>query len=1363
MEHLFGTYLNKMYFCRSVGRLPYCFNTIQLYACMKRFASFFIMFHILMFHGVMAQRSFSYTVDQLSDNRIHAVCEDSIGFIWIGTENGLNKFDGYRFNQYFPDDSDTLSLISNYVRSLMRDRDGRLWIGLNRGIQYMNPGDNAFHRVEIPEGNRPYVHQIVQLRNGDIWMATPGHGIYVINPMDPDKAESMTVINSISETGGAFRSIVEDGLGIVWLGTSQGVWRFDPSSEKMVWFMPDRINSDVVGLNIDSKGDIFITTRRDVFLWHASEDRLDRVTPSEGIWEITHSFLDSNDEFMISIRGNGLLTYDRNAHRMRRMPHEATERVLDRYDVSAMYMDKVGNRWVGCFLSQLMLFANDDERSTLKYWRFSDYDESVSGTVTALVSDNDGNLWIGYNNNGLTKLSPDGNLLLNGEPTSYANSLFMDSRKRIWVGQYSGGLSLLNQRTGELDNKVRNEIASVSAIAEDHQGRIYFSELGDGFSRLDPQDMKVNHYSSIARHADGQWLSNEWIYSMSVDGHNRLWLGHDNGADCFDIDQGSFLKLTALRNVMGSSSCRAILTDSNGLVWFGTNNGLVLYDPERGTIRRFGQEEGLITNDIRGIIEDNSGSIWVSTRSGYNMIDPGTYHVSRYLSDETSYNNVSTFDVRSGTVYSGGNYGISLFKPENIASWSVLNGVVVTGLYLNERRVTAQNLSGKRQISGKPLVMTDRINLAYKDNSFTMELSTLNFGFENGISYEYTLDDKGRDGWSSTPAGVNRISFYKLGYGKKTLLVRARLNDTVSEVRRYIIRIAPPWYATPVAYAFYLMIAAVLITVIYLIYRDRRAKEVNETKLDSFINVAHEICAPMTMVISPPEEMLEDDSIPDDKLSQLRLIHKNSTRILSLVNQLLDIRKYDEGSMELRFARTDLVNFLMGPFELYTQVAEHRGITYTFRHSMPELNVWIDRDSIDKVMMNLLSNAFKYTSDEGTIDVSMDVGTDDSESGPLHNYVRIAVTDTGIGLDTEDTDHLFDRFYRARNEKTSATSGMGIGLNYSSILVRMHYGDIKAENRTDGVKGSVFSFRLPLGNSHLKTEEIVQDEDVKRTCLEHERSIMDDQEAVSRHPSYASVKVLVADDDDSMLNYINDSLKHQFRIITCHNGKEALKIALSQTPDIIVSDVVMPEMDGIQLVKTLKSNSLVSHIPVILLSGKNKLQDRMLGMETGADYYLPKPFYMRELKTIITNLLNNRLIIKGKYSGKQEQKDKVTAVEFMSSDELFMKRVMEVVNRNISNSDFDVEQMVEEIGISRTHLHRQLKRLTGFSAIKFVQNIRMQQALKLLKEKKENVTQIAYSVGFSSQTYFSTTFKQFYGVSPLEYIKQIEAEEGKSD
>ena len=322
----------------------------------------------------------------------------------------------------------------------------------------------------------------------------------------------------------------------------------------------------------------------------------------------------------------------------------------------------------------------------------------------------------------------------------------------------------------------------------------------------------------------------------------------------------------------------------------------------------------------------------------------------------------------------------------------------------------------------------------------------------------------------------------------------------------------------------------------------------------------------------------------------------------------------------------------------------------------------------------------------------------------------------------------------------------------------MHHGTIKASNRTDGQKGSVFSFRLPLGNSHIPPEDIVDSEQIARPQLERNRTSMEFEVEDESKTSKGSIRVLLVDDDDSMLDYLTDSLKHNYKIITARNGKEGLKLAVSQMPDLIITDVVMPEMDGIQMVKALKGNTLVSHIPVIMLSGKNKLQDRMLGLDTGADSYLPKPFYMSELKALMVNLINNRLIVKGKFSGKLEQTEKVEPVQFESSDELFMKRVMAIVNKNLSNSDFNISQMVDEVGMSRTQLHRKLKEITGFSAARFMQNIRMQQAMKLLKEKKVNVSQIAYTVGFSSQTHFSTTFKQYYGVSPTEYIKQLEEE-----
>ena len=1315
---------------------------------------------LFLFNSLIAQRTYRFSIGQVSDNRFHAICEDMAGFIWIGTENGLNRYDGYNFYQFYHDDDDSLSLMSNYVRSLYSDKDGTLWIGTNRGIQYLKPSEKSFHTVPFPGSRSPYIQKISQFSDGKIWIAAQGSGVYWIDPKNPDKVNSAVSINTYSQTQSAFRTLMEDQDGIIWLGTPDGVLLYDPKTDKITEFQREMINRNITGINSDHDGNVYITTNNHLFMWRPARRTLTRLTPDEGIWEITHSFMDK-DGLKISIRGKGLLALNE-SRKLEKVELKLSEGSLEKLDVSAYYKDKAGNTWIGCFLSDFILASKD--RNEFDYWKFADFQENVAGTVTSMVTDTEGRLWIGYNNNGLTCMSSDGQVLRESKGTPYISCLFRDSQDRIWAGYPNGGIALLNTNTGDLRTvTVSGNSQNVSSIAQDIQGRIYYSELGNGFSRIDPDVMKPEPYTAFAKTGrNGQWLTNDWIHIILVDSLNRLWAGHDNGVDCFDINSNMFVSFRKLAAAIGTSGCTCILEESNGVMWFGTTTkGIIVFNTIDGETRWINALNGLSSNDVRGMIRDEDGCIWVSTSSGLNRINPyDDYEVSRFYTEERSFNRVSAFSEADDRAYFASNMGITAFCPYRIITGSKVNKVVMTGFYLNGQRITSESMSGGKRICNEPLNMAEQFRLAYRDNSFTLEFSTLNYGDEMSLIYEYSLNTDKRE-WTSNPVGVNRFTFSKLGFGRYMLSVRARLNDIVSEPRTYIIKIEAPWYLTSVAVGIYLVIFMAIIMVIFRFRRNSRKREMDEAKFQSFINVAHEICAPMTMVISPLEDMMRDESLPAEIQPSLRQMHKSSTRILSLINQLLDLRKYDEGQMQLHFAETDLINFLMGPFELYTQTAERRNINFRFNHTMAEQPVWIDRDSIDKVMMNLLSNAFKYTPDDGTIEIGVEVGTDDHVDGPLRNYVEVSISDTGIGLDEDDINRIFQRFYRASNTVSSVSMGMGIGLNYSQILVNLHHGTIKAENRKDGQKGSVFSFRLPLGNSHIAPEDMVEPDQVVRQQLERSRASMDFDEPEELKQAKGSIKVLVVDDDDSMLAYLSDSLRHNYKIITARNGKEGLKLAVSQIPDLIITDVVMPEMDGIQLVKALKGNSLVSHIPVIMLSGKNKLQDRMLGIETGADSYLPKPFYLSELKLVMSNLIKNRLIVKGKFSGQQEQTEKVEAVQFESSDELFMKRVMAIVNKNISNSEFNISQMVDEVGMSRTQLHRKLKELTGFSASRFVQNIRMQQAMKLLKEKKVNVSQIAYSVGFASQTHFSTTFKQFYGVSPTEYIHQIEAEEQK--
>jgi signal transduction histidine kinase/DNA-binding response OmpR family regulator len=606
--------------------------------------------------------------------------------------------------------------------------------------------------------------------------------------------------------------------------------------------------------------------------------------------------------------------------------------------------------------------------------------------------------------------------------------------------------------------------------------------------------------------------------------------------------------------------------------------------------------------------------------------------------------------------------------------------------------------------------------------------------------------------------GTNRINFSHLDAGNHTLYVRACQNGSYSSVKRYSIHVAAPWYASTLALIIYLFIIAGALYATFSYYNRRRRDELNEMKLQFFTNISHEIRSPMTMIISPLDKLLKETSLDPALRQPLQIMYRNANRILSLVNQLLDIRKIDKGQMKLQCCETDMVPFLQDIYELFsTQAASHH-ITFTYVHQMDELIAWIDRNSIDKVVINLLSNAFKYTQAGGEISLELSLGTDPHVDGPLHHYFQVCVADTGIGLNDNETSRIFERFYRSRN--SLSTSGTGIGLHLCQALVRTHRGTINAANRADR-RGSLFTFRLPLGKAHLKPDEIVDSDSIHRLVLTDETEVQTVENAPQTRLAHnkTGFKLLVIDDDEDIMEFLRTELSSEYKVITCGNGKEGLQLALSQNPALIISDVMMPEMDGYTFVKLLKNNANISHIPVILLSAKSELHDRVEGLGRGADAYLAKPFHIDELTTLVHNLITNRQRLIGKFSGQQDQTERVENVEMQSSDEALMDRIMKVVNANISNSDFNIEELASEVGLSRTHLHRKLKELTGISASEFIRNIRFKQAAMLLREKRMNISQIAYAVGFSNQTHFSTSFKKFYGISPSEYIEKSESEE----
>ena len=544
------------------------------------------------------------------------------------------------------------------------------------------------------------------------------------------------------------------------------------------------------------------------------------------------------------------------------------------------------------------------------------------------------------------------------------------------------------------------------------------------------------------------------------------------------------------------------------------------------------------------------------------------------------------------------------------------------------------------------------------------------------------------------------------------------------------------------------------------IMKREHAEQLNEAKLQFFINISHEIRTPMTLIINPLEKLLAEKKGGEVQKTYL-MIYRNAQRILRLINQLMDIRKLDKGQMFMKFRETDMVGFIDDVMLTFDYMARKKKIHFSFEHVMPQLKVWVDMNNFDKILMNIFSNAFKYTPEQGEITVTLSTGRDSTRRDPLKEYFEITVTDNGIGLDREKIERIFERFYQIDNDVTKSNFGTGIGLHLSRSLVELHHGIILAENREDA-PGSRFIIRIPLGSAHLRTDELEDVEAVitphtvwvkpEKTDLEGAFEEEEDEESKKAGKSKNRMRILIVEDEEEILSYLKEELEGDYRIMTRKNGREAYDTILADTPDLVISDIMMPEMDGLSLCRKIKQNTNVNHVPVILLTAKSKPEDTMEGMATGADAYMVKPFNTELLKSTIANLIANRKLLKSKFSGAQQQEDKVQKLSMKSADEILMSKIMKVINENLSNPDLNVEMLAANVGLSRVHVHRKLKELTNLSARDFIKNIRLQQAAALLKEKKLTVSEVAYATGYTNLSHFSSSFKEVHGMSPKEYM-----------
>ncbi len=1306
-----------------------------------------------------AQTGQFYTADRFSSSLINDLCQDSDGSLWVATDYGLNRYDGYSFQTFLHHPSDSTSLTDNMTVCLLADRQGRLWVGTRLGLDRFDAANETFVHYPFPDGQESRVSALLQLRDGRILVGTAGYGVYVVD--DNDRLQYY----GDDRTGGFYSRIYEDSKGRLWhSGFDETVTLVDQGQTTTF-----RSGCGNPLAFVEQDSEVLVICLRGVLVYRDGQLMSDQVDISKAVKDdviLWKALVSQSGDVYIGTRGHGVYTIAPGKNRKLEFLEISTHGIdMHTAKVSAMMFDRNGNLWLGCHWKGLVMLPLKPE--PFQNWSFEGQGIRLGSTISSICEGDNGITWATVQGVGIYGFNEKGRVVAHPASPHAVEFIFRDKQKHFWVGT-DNGLYDYDPLTGHYSLRVTYDCDRFNDMTSDEDGNIYISTFSRGFCVYNSETGLFKNFSmSDENDSIRGRLCNNWILAMMPDRSGRLWMATSNGVACYD-PKGDTFRPFGWMQLLPSMMCYSLCETSRGYILIGTDRGLYVYVPGRDEAVPFVKEmgRGAPINDvlkdkvINYIVETNYGDLWCSTSMGLWQYDSQNHefigHVAGNGLAKKEYITNVGLHTDDDDVLFGHNDGLTVFSPRQmkITGQSLSDTLRLTGFRVGDQHVNASTvINGIRVTDGKPVSECIYFTLSYMDHTVSMAFSQFSFETAMNMSLEYRVNN---DDWVRQLEGDNDVTLGHLQPGTYRVEVRAYQGNEFSPSRVVIITVRSPWYRSTAAYFIYFLAFVSLLVFAIVLWRRRANRQLDEEKMKFLINATHDIRSPLTIILSALKKLKASANIPFTE-EAVDTIERNSQRILSLVNQILDVRKIDKRQMHLHCRETEMVQFVMGITKMFDFNARERSITLSVHHEgIERLPVWIDRSQFDKVITNLLSNAFKFTQDGGEITVEI-------ESNDEQQFV-FKVLDTGVGLDPDTMRHIFDRFYQGTNSRLVKKEGTGIGLNLCKMIVDMHHGTISASNRTDGRQGSVFTVLLPLGTAHLTPEEIDTPEEEPLQEVSSPASTEQVESdgnmsatnvtPVGKSASITRKRVLLVDDDEEIGEYVKQELHRFYKFGICHNGKEGLKELLTNDYDLVVSDVMMPEMDGFTMLRMIKSNLNLSHLPVVMLTSKSDVANRLEGLEHGADAFLAKPFDMDELHLTIENLIKGRRRLKGKFSGAQQQTDKLEPPEVKGNDEILMERIMKVVNKNLDDSEFNVEKLCQEVGISRAQLHRKMKDLTGLSTSEFIRNIRLEQAARLLKEKKINVTQVAYTVGFSNLAHFSTIFRKHFGIAPSEYAAQ---------
>jgi len=1305
---------------------------------------------------------------ELSSSLINQIYQDNKGYIWIATEDGLDRYDGAKFSIYKQNKQDSTSILNNYVKSIFQDSHGVLYFGFFNGLQYFDHATEKFHDIPLlTEDNTPYpahVTSIIERKNGEILIGTSGQGIFKLTQKNGKPvARKFPEMVPSSYLEGVF----EDRRENLWaLSQDRGLFKIAKTGEITEYFNDDNNETHISSVCEDENGNFYAgSLTKGLFKYNREQDNFTFIEDSENL-PVKSLFVNKENEIMVGTDGMGLKIYDPVKEKMSVNDFSIANFDFKKTKIHSIIQDEADNLWLGIYQKGVLLIP--DKTNNFNYIGYQSVKNNIIGSnsVVSLFKDNENMLWVGTDGDGLYGITEEKNrrfhLGINGKKGSASiMSIYQDSENDLWVGTYRQGLAKLDKKNKELKfvhnlkDENNNDVERIYSIIEDKQKHLWIGSLGYGLFSYNLETKETTNHHTIKDGAAYDYLYNKWINCLLLSNTNKLYIGTYDGLATLDLEKNSYLNKKGQNHILSNKIVYSLYEDEENNLWIGTSEGL-FYKPNNDTITQiYTTEQGLPSDVISAIEEDDNNNLWISTNNGISKFELQSKEFKNYYFRDglqgNEFNKNASYAEDNGRLFFGSTNGVTYFNPSEITSKGSNVDLKITGFYIQDEPVKKGMKSGSYSIIEKAIIDADTIELAHDDNDFSIEFSSFAFKNQQWITYSYSLNS---EDWIKLRPGMNTVTFNNLEPGSYNFKVRAKDYGEYSNEQELAIIIYPPWYFSGWAkLTYFLLLIAITYFIAQQVLQRRktkkelqehlRAEQINEAKLQFLTNISHDIKTPISLIINPLKKLIKTD--PElDRQKLYKVMERNSERILHLLNQLINARKFDQGKIELKFRKTEIISFVKSIVSLFEDQIESREIQLNINHPDSEVMAFIDPNHFDKIIQNLISNAIKFTPENGTIEVSIGIN---------EKHFYISVKDNGIGIKESEIHNIFDRFYQISNNKSRQFEGTGIGLHLTKSIATLHHGTVKVQNNKQQ-KGCEFIISAPLGKDHLNEDEIILEVPsaaYKKTETQPINTIYKEEEQADRTSEKNKPTILIVDDDSDIRNYIATELQSHYNIIKKANGKLAFPEVVKNAPDLIISDVVMPEMDGISFTRKIKKNIHTNHIPVILLTGKTDKETNLEGLEIGADAYINKPFNIDILKKTVKNLIKNRNVLKNTYSGNQLHEEKIKHLDLKSGDETLVEKFLEVVNNNISNPNLNVEMVASELGISRVHLYRKLKQLTNQSAGELITNIRLKEAANLLTSKKINIAEVAYAVGFSSTSKFSTKFKDLYGMPPTNY------------